>query len=287
MKTHPIGQIWGGIRSYAATEAAAILNATQNFTENYYKDPKAAVIVTGEIAIDNLLETFIVFFFYDGPNPPADVFDEFNAIPFLTDGTEVQSYYDLVDSDDSTNLYGLRYLIRGTTLPNLPNSTGKALYNYHYNEWRSYVMTEGILHPGFIFSLAFQPMPYIIPYQSVAAGGNALGMNPAEGDRMWMEYDISWLTALGDDSAHSMAMNITATIDEYAKTTYAGIPNTHYRSGNLEVEEYNPIFMNDAMYDQMTLQSYENDGYAKLKAIQQSVDPAGFFPTRTGGFKFT
>ncbi|KAF8860556.1 FAD-binding domain-containing protein [Acephala macrosclerotiorum] len=286
MKTHPIAQIWGGIRSYAATEAAAILNATQDFTENYDKDPKGAVIVTGEIAIDSLLETFIVFFFYDGPVPPADVFAEFDAIPSLTDGTKVRSYYDLINSDDGTNIYGLRYLIRGTTLPNLPNTTGKALYNYHYNEWKNYVMTEGI-NPGFIFSLAFQPMPYIIPQQSVATGGNALGMNPAEGDRMWMEYDISWLTALGDDSAHAMAMNITATIDEYAKTTYGGIPNTHYRSGDLEIEEYNPIFMNDAMYDQMTLQSYENDGYAKLKAIQKDVDPNGFFPTRTGGFKFT
>jgi hypothetical protein len=54
------------------------------------------VIVTGEIAIDSLLETFIVFFFYDGPSPPADVFDEFDAIPFLTDGTKIQTYYDLV-----------------------------------------------------------------------------------------------------------------------------------------------------------------------------------------------
>ncbi|KAF4625739.1 hypothetical protein G7Y89_g12424 [Cudoniella acicularis] len=287
MKTHPIGQIWGGIRSYAATEAAAILNATQDFTVNYYKDPKAAVIVTGEITIENLLETFIVFFFYDGPSPPAGVFDEFNAIPFLTDGTKVQSYYDLINSGDSTNLYGLRYLIRATTLPNLPNANGKALYNYHYNEWRNYVLTEGVLHPGFIFSLAFQPMPFIIPGHSVAAGGNALGMNPAEGDRMWMEYDISWLTAAGDDSAYSMARSITATIDEYVKTTYAGIPNTHYGSGDLEVEEYNPIFMNDAMYDQKPLQSYENNGFAKLKAIQQSVDPSGLFPNRTGGFKFS
>ncbi|KUJ08661.1 FAD-binding domain-containing protein [Mollisia scopiformis] len=287
MKTHPIGQIWGGIRSYAATEAEALLNATENFNENYDKDPKAAVIVTGEIAIDSLLEIFVVFFFYDGPTAPAGIFDEFNAIPFLTDGTETRSYYDLINSDDGTNLYGLRYLIRATTLPNLPNATGKALYNYHYNEWRNYVMTEGILHPGFIFSLAFQPMPYIIPAESVAAGGNALGMNPAEGDRMWMEYDISWLTALGDDDAHAMSMNITATIDEYAKTVYAGIKNTHFEAGNLEEEEYNPIFMNDAMYDQMPLQSYENDGYIKLKAIQQSVDPTGFFPSRTGGFKFT
>ena len=148
-------------------------------------------------------------------------------------------------------------------------------------------MTQGILHPGFIFSLAFQPMSYIIPQQSVAAGGNALGMKPSDGDRMWMEYDISWLTALEDDAAHSMAQNITATIDEYAKTAYAGIPSTHYQSGDLEEVEYSPIFYNDAMADQLSLQSYENDGYDKLKAIQKSVDPDGFFPSRTGGFKFT
>lgn len=148
-------------------------------------------------------------------------------------------------------------------------------------------MTQGILHPGFIFSLAFQPMPYIIPAQFVAAGGNYLGMSPAEGDRIWMEYDVSWLTALGDDSAHSMAMNITANIDAYVKTKYAGIARTHHGSGDPGCEELNPIFMNDAMYDQMTLQSYENNGYAKLKAIQQLVDPTGFFPSLTGGFKFT
>lgn len=146
-------------------------------------------------------------------------------------------------------------------------------------------MTEGILHPGFIFSLAFQPMPAIIPAQSQLAGGNALGMSPAEGDRMWMEYDISWLTVLGDEDAHSMAINITETIDEYVKTTYANVPSTHYQAGNLEDAEYTPIFMNDAMYDQLSLQSYENGGFAKLKAIQKSVDPEGFFPSRTGGFK--
>lgn len=63
--------------------------------------------------------------------------------------------------------------------------------------------------------------------------------------------------------------------------------DTHYRSGDLEEVEHNPIFTNDAQYDQMTLQSYENDGYAKSKAIQQSVDLTGFFPSRIGGFKFT
>jgi hypothetical protein len=152
-------------------------------------------------------------------------------------------------------------------------------------------MTSGILFPGFIFSLAFQPMPAIIPALSQAAGGNALGMSPISGDHIWMEYDISWLTALGDDPAHAMAINITETVDAWAESTYAGIEPTHYggpKAGEtLEKEEYRPIFMNDAMYDQLPAESYENNGYKKLKAIQKEVDPDGFFPSRTGGFKYT
>jgi hypothetical protein len=71
------------------------LNATQDFTENY-NDPNVGIIVTGEIAIDSLLETFIIFFFYDGATPPDEVFGNFNAIPTLTDDVQTQSYYDFV-----------------------------------------------------------------------------------------------------------------------------------------------------------------------------------------------
>jgi hypothetical protein len=113
-------------------------------------------------------------------------------------------------------------------------------------------------------------------------------VDPREGDRMWIEYDISWLTAAGDADADAMARNITETIDEYAKTTYAGVESSLFQEPERDWEvEYTPIFMNDAMYDQLPLQSYENNGYARLKAVQKSVDPEGFCPSRTGGFKFT
>jgi hypothetical protein len=95
-------------------------------------------------------------------------------------------------------------------------------------------MITGTLHPGFIFSIAFQPLPIAIPSASVAAGGNAHGLSSEIGDRMWMEYDISRLTALGDKDTNSMVMNITATIDQYAKETYPGVKNSHYKSGDLQ-----------------------------------------------------
>ncbi|KIN06284.1 hypothetical protein OIDMADRAFT_155290 [Oidiodendron maius Zn] len=288
MKTHPIGKVWGGLRFYSGEYAETILNATHDFNTNF-KDPKAALIVTGDITIESLVELFAVFFFYDGETPPPGIFDTFNALPALIDNAKVQTYSELLNGDDNANLYGLRYLIRGTTLPNLPGTTGQSLYNGHYAQWKEYVMTQGVLNPGFIFSIAFQPMPYLIPAQSVAAGGNALGMTPESGDHMWMEYDISWLTSLADDTAHSMSMNITATVEEWAKTNFAGILPSHYKGptdhAGLENAEYTAIFMNDAMYDQLPLQSYDNNGYARLTAIQRAVDPDGFFSTRTGGFK--
>jgi hypothetical protein len=63
-------------------------------TENYH-DTKAGVIVTGEIALNNLLDIFLVFFFYNGPSPPAGVFDKF-------DSTATQSYAELVSLDRSS-----------------------------------------------------------------------------------------------------------------------------------------------------------------------------------------
>ncbi|TVY85956.1 putative FAD-linked oxidoreductase, partial [Lachnellula willkommii] len=298
MKTYPIGtngQVWGGVRTYSGTYAEQIINATQNFTENYFQHPKAAVIVTGEIAIDNLLDIFVVFFFYDGETPPAGIFDAFDALPTVTDAAKTQTYSDLLNADDTTNIYGLRYLIRGTTIPNLPAPTGKTLFLNHYNSWKSYVLSNNALHPSFIFSLAFQPMPAIIPAHSAAAGGNALGMDARNGDFMWMEYDISWLTELGDDEAHSTAMNITATIKEQVAAEYGGkgLVNTNWAEGGATIGEgdgkggENLYFFNDAMYDQETLQSYGDGNYDTLKAVQRAVDPEGLFYGRTGGFKFT
>jgi hypothetical protein len=70
-------------------------------TENYH-DTKAGVIVTGEIALNNLLDIFLVFFFYNGPSPPAGVFDKFDAITAQIDSTATQSYAELVSLDRSS-----------------------------------------------------------------------------------------------------------------------------------------------------------------------------------------
>lgn len=92
-----MGTIWGGTRFYDGTEGSAIINATQDFIENN-NDPKAAIIVTGELTVDSLLPFWTVFFFYNGTTPAPGVFDEFNAIVPVVDQVVAQSYASFVCS---------------------------------------------------------------------------------------------------------------------------------------------------------------------------------------------
>lgn len=50
---------------------------------------------------------------------------------------------------------------------------------------------------------------------------------------------------------------------------------------------YNPLFMNDAMYDQQVLQSYSAETYDRLRYPHSIYDPARFFSARQKGFTFT
>lgn len=130
-------------------------------------------------------------------------------------------------------------------------------------------------------------MQALIASASVAAGGDALALDPGNGDRIWIDLSISWGTAAADATAYSIATTLADDVENYAKSTYLGVPNTRYVEGNLAYEEYDPLYSNDCMYNQQPYQTYGDGSYARLRAIQKEVDPGGFFPGRTGGFKYT
>jgi hypothetical protein len=105
---------------------------------------------------------------------------------------------------------------------------------------------------------------------------------------MWMAMTIGWLLEANDGAAAQQASDIINNIASYPKVVYPGVMNSNYKAGNLLQEEYSPtVFMNDAAGDQKVLQGYGNATYQRLKAVQKEVDPIGFFPARTGGFKLT
>ena len=96
-RTIPIGKVWGGTKIYAADAKDALISAVSNLTSNYY-DPKAAVIVTADYTVYNAVQIFVVFYFYNSPDGPGPILDEFQAIPALEENVSIQSYPSLVST---------------------------------------------------------------------------------------------------------------------------------------------------------------------------------------------
>lgn len=96
VQAYPMGQVWGGIRIYDGSKADEIYAALHKFVPGNAEDPKAAIILTDVTAIGGL-KTFLIFYFYQGPAPPAEgAFAEFLGIGSTISLTKTRSYADLV-----------------------------------------------------------------------------------------------------------------------------------------------------------------------------------------------
>jgi hypothetical protein len=95
---------------YAADKTNAILSAIRDFTE-YYPDPKAGIIATAEYTGYGLVNLWTVFFFYDGPNPPSYVFQNFTSLTSTTDTTGIKQYHELLFENNAFSLNGSFYTV--------------------------------------------------------------------------------------------------------------------------------------------------------------------------------
>ena len=286
-QTFPISKVWGGHKVYAKDKKKALLEAIQELTENYY-DPKAAIIATFSTTLDTLFDIFVIFYFYNSPEGPGEIFQKFNKIPALVDATKMGSLLDLVKANSVFSIVGSRYLSRTSTMPSLPGSNGTALYNHLFNSWYDGARRMQLADiNNYVFSLAFQPIPHQLAEASIKnpSGVNLLGLNPEHGDKLFLEYTVSWLHRHADKSAADYITRLVDTGASNARKMFAGIKPTNYKSGDLEEASYRPLFMNDAMHNQDVFGSYGPVNHAKLVEIQRRRDPDGFFSKRTGGFK--
>lgn len=285
MNTVPIGQVWGGLKTYSGDKASAIVNATHDFAVSY-PDIKAAIIPTFETLLDTLATVLYVFYFYNGPTVPKGVFDAFDAIEALSDSTKVQSYADLLSANNAINLYGFNYLIRAQTIPLLDGDSGRDVFQYQVSSFKSYAaQTQSQNLDLMVYSFAMQPLPVAIQKASLNTGAkNTFAFDVADGDRIWMEYDVSWVNPLDEQRAFSYADHFTQDIVQYVRSKH---PNTKSTKQTNNADGFTPLFLNDGMYDQATSLFYRSSVYQTLKTLQAQRDPNGLFSKRTGGAKFT
>ncbi|EGX91944.1 FAD-binding, type 2 [Cordyceps militaris CM01] len=284
------GQVWGGVRIYTEDKRAAIIAAVARFTSEN-TDPKAAIIPTFDFAgvLALSVPVVIVAFFYDGVVVPAGIFDAFDAVRPLSDSTKVRTFVTMAEELLAGDMKGLRFRIGVNSFPAMPGANMTAFLNDHYDLVKRRSVEAALKEPlDFkIVSFAVQPMPRGIAQASRDRnGGNALGINPDHGDRVWIEYDIAWANPLCDVLCTQWLKSMVQEAHDLHVEKYSGIYPTNYQSGDLETLSYNPIFMNDALSSQPVLQSYGEQNRARLMAIQSAYDPHGFLMNRQDGPAF-
>lgn len=167
--------------------------------------------------------------------PPPAVFEKFNAIKAIDDTVKVQSYASLLSANDAYNIKGFRYQIREGTYPNMPASNMSSFLEYHYIEMQKFAFDKNVLNLDiYVFTFAIQPIPVLLVKASNAAGGNRLGLEESAGDRIFMEYDVSWVNPLCDDQCPGFIEDIAEQLKAYQASTYSGVAPTHYTGGDVD-----------------------------------------------------
>jgi hypothetical protein len=78
-----------------------------------------------------------------------------------------------------------------------------------------------------------QPLSKRIAEASQAQGGNALGLDPKHGDRIWIENNFLWATPGCHEKCPEYSREVSDDIKAYHKTHYANSTPTNYESGDL------------------------------------------------------
>ncbi|KFA66182.1 hypothetical protein S40285_08446 [Stachybotrys chlorohalonatus IBT 40285] len=269
------GDIWGGNLFFAHTDKIGeqLLQAVADFTL-YNPDPKAAVILTAERAGLDLVDSWIMFVFYDGPSPPDGIFSNFTDVGPIANTARRRSYADLIAASNWVVLPGVQVQMATETVPLSSSANSSLAFNDIYQHWRD-VSDESRLVPGIIASIAFQPFPRDIARHALESGGDLIDCDDTV-DRLIIELNYQFLLP----ASYSR-------MDELMQETYGGVRELvlEYQADGTLPEAYLPVFANYGYFRQDYWGRIRPASRTFAREVAQAYDPQGLFRTRTGGWK--
>jgi hypothetical protein len=245
----------------------------RDFTE-YNDDPKAAVIVTAERTNADVVDSWILFLFYDGPSPPAGKFDNFTDVNPLLDTTRERTYADLMALSNWVVLKGVVVDIATETVPLPAAGDEEKVMGQLHSHWRNVTQTT-LLEPGIVASIAWQPFPKAIAREARARSPDLIEADDSV-DRIILEINYAFTL---QSSYGRMADTMEA--------TYGGVRERvlGWQGDGTLPESYNPVFMNYGFFRQDYFARLKPENRALARKVQEEVDPDGLFRTRTGGWR--
>jgi hypothetical protein len=245
----------------------------RDFTE-HNEDEKAAVIVTAERTNVNVVDSWIIFLFYDSPTPPARIFDNFTDVNPLLDTTRTRTYADLMALSNWVIVKASVVDISTETIPIPSSANAEEVLETLHNYWRNISATT-LLVPGIVASIAWQPFPKRIVQKARELSPDLIDADDSV-DRFIIEMNYAFVPqALYTSMADTM------------EATYTGVRDrvlAWQREGKLP-QAYLPLFMNYGFFRQDYFGRLRPESRALARKVSEIVDPRGFFRDRTGGWK--
>jgi len=260
LSAFPQGQVWGGSLSFTAEQIPTISRATTEFAASVV-DPKAAIITTFDFFLGQPGITMVIF--YDGPTPPAGIFDRFTSLPAATSDISTRSFLSLYESPQSNATAGLRGFQHTLSILNI----SEPLMNVVANEtafWGNATAFAG----GFV---THSVEPFVAPYFQNSKGG-AYPHSP-ELPLLPLALAWQWVDPTADAFIASAMKQSAATI------LRAAVSEGQPVGGAAQIK-----YPNYALAD-TPLENLYGPNVARLRAIKQHYDPRNIMAL-AGGFKF-
>ncbi|CAE6490275.1 hypothetical protein RSOLAG22IIIB_08836 [Rhizoctonia solani] len=259
----PQGQVWGGLQTFTFDQLDKVKEATFNFAQNV-KDPKAAIIPTFNFLLGQPGVSLLMF--YDGPAPPAGIFDEFQSINHFTSDVKTRSFSSLVQASPANATYGLRGAFNTVALKNY----SKPLIDQVLNQsiyWGTQVSLKSISK----LFISYDVEPFL-PSMNARSKGGAY---PHDDFLMPLNLYFAWLSPLDADDEwfQNALVESTRVIREQAIAEgqdIAGAKQIKYGNYAAAAEDLSSIY---------------GDNLGRLKELKQLYDPTNIM-NLAGGYRF-
>ncbi|ESK94352.1 hypothetical protein Moror_8217 [Moniliophthora roreri MCA 2997] len=258
LKTFPQGQVWGGQITYTSRHLDAVTAAVAKFTSTV-TDPKANILTAYNVLLGQVVVSQLLF--YDAPNPPPGMFDDFLTVPSLTTDVKTRDFLNMfyVPLDNAT--YGNRAVDNVVPLLRMSPSVLDTIVN-ETKFWGEKLALKSQV----IVSYAVQT--FRLP--TASSSGSSWPPTRSPGYLPFHLY-YGWALKTFDDDYHNAMRQTSRRITEAALADgQAGVDTA-------------ALYPGYAIFDTPAEQIW-GESLGRLKEVKKRVDPQNVMGL-TGGFK--
>lgn len=262
LETVSQGLMWGGTRIHLQSDYPQLIDAFATMAENTESDPRAVQILSFAVTAGSPAAQIQLEYLQpvDESNPPA-ILQGYLSIPPAIKSTINRTLASDTDMLNAQMPAGHRYSFWAGTFK----------IDRDFMAWMQALHQKNVGSLPDQGSLTFQAFTVPTLKQMSKKGGNALGLNPADGPLFHCLLYMVWDDATKDDILNKAAFDFMAAAKTEAKKR--GLHNRY-------------IYMNYAGPYQNVVPSYGEENLAKLKKIANRYDPRAVFQKlQPGGYK--